>query len=75
MIAHNSEISSIIKINDEIMATYSSNDKFIKVWKINAEGVECLNEIQLKKSAISIAYDNMTKTLAVMDSDCNIGIF
>ena len=65
----------MVKINDEVMATYSNEDKVIKVWRINGEGVNCLNEVQLKHKAISIQYDNMTKTMAVMDTECNIGIF
>ena len=45
MIAHNKEITSIVKINEEVMATYSAGDKFMKIWRINADGVSCLNEI------------------------------
>lgn len=75
IISHGKEITSLVKINDEIMATYSMDDKVIKVWRINGSGVECLNKIELKHKAISIQYDNMTKTLAVMDTQCNIGIF
>lgn len=75
IISHAKEITSLVKINDEIMATYSMEDKVIKVWRINGSGVECLNKIELKHKAISIQYDNMTKTLAVMDTQCNIGIF
>ena len=75
VIAHSKEITSLVKINEEVMATYSNEDKMVKVWRINGEGVTCLNEVQLKHKAISIQYDNMTKTLAVMDTECNIGIF
>lgn len=57
------------------MATYSVDNKELKIWRINGEGVNCLNQIQLKNKAISIQYDNQTKTLAVLDSCCNIGIF
>ena len=45
IIFHNKEITSLVKINDEVMAAYSSVEKFIKIWKINAEGVECLDKI------------------------------
>jgi hypothetical protein len=73
--SHGKEITSLVKINDEVMATYSVDNKELKIWRINGEGVNCLNQIQLKNKAISIQYDNQTKTLAVLDSCCNIGIF
>ena len=45
VIAHSKEITSLVKINEEVMATYSNEDKMVKVWRINGEGVTCLNEV------------------------------
>lgn len=73
MISHDKEITGILKINDEIMATHSSEDKSLKIWCINEEGCECL--YSFKTSVLSMEYDNHSKTLAIMDSDLKLGLF
>lgn len=75
MIEHDKEITGILKINDEIMATFSSEDKVIKIWCINEEGCNCLHEIKINNHIMAMEYDNHTKCLAVMDTECKIAIF
>jgi len=74
-VAHDNVISSLFAISEEILVTHSYDDSLIRIWLINADGFSCLNEIKLKKPAVSMEYDNRTKCLAVMDSDHQIGIF
>ena len=47
MIFHEKEITGILKISDEIMATHSPEDKVVKIWCINDEGCNCLHEIKI----------------------------
>ena len=74
-VAHDKVISSLFCVSEEVLVTHSYDDSLIRIWRINEEGFSCLNEIKLKKPAISMEYDNRTKCLAVMDSDHQIGIF
>lgn len=75
MISHEHEITGILKINDEVMATHSSEDKVVKIWCINEEGCECLNEFKIKNPVMAMEYDNHSKCLAIMDTECRIGLF
>jgi hypothetical protein len=47
----------------------------MKIWRLNQDGCSTLYQFKLKKPAISIAYDNQSKYLAIMDSECHIGFF
>lgn len=75
MISHDREITGILKISDEIMATHSSEDKVIKIWCINEEGCNCLHEFKIKNPVMAMEYDNHTKCLAIMDTECKIALF
>lgn len=75
MIFHDKEITGILKISDEIMATHSSEDKVVKIWCINDEGCNCLHEFKIKNPVMAMEYDNHSKCLAIMDTECKIGLF
>ena len=75
MISHDKEITDILKISDEIMVTHSSEDKVIKIWCINEEGCNCLHEFKIKNPVMAMEYDNHTKCLAFMDTECKIALF
>ena len=50
-INHTQEISYVKSISNEILMTYSCSDMIIKIWKLDDEGCECLNEFKLNKKA------------------------
>jgi len=75
MISHDHEITSIQSLTNEILLTYSSTDTLIKVWRLDDEGCKALNSFKLKQPAISIAYDNKSKALAIMDNECKLGVY
>jgi WD40 repeat protein len=74
-IFHAKDITSIMKINDEVMVTHSCEDHVTKIWCINEEGCECLHELKTKNAAMAMEYDNHSKCLAFMDTECNLGLF
>ena len=74
-VKHNKEINIVMAISDEILVTHSQVDSMLKIWHLNEDGCKTLFEFQLKKPAISVVYDNVSKQLAVMDNECCIGFF
>lgn len=72
-IFHKQDITSVLSISDEILLTYSQLDQVIKIWKLEGEECNCMNEIKLKNKAISIQFDSISQCLAIMDDQCQIG--
>jgi len=71
-ISHNSEITGVMSISNEVLVTYSESDKHAKIWCLNDEGCKMLDDVKLKTPVISMAYDMQSKTLAFMDTECSI---
>jgi hypothetical protein len=74
-VCHDHVISSLFAITDEVLVTHSYDDSVIKVWRLNDEGFNCLTNIKLKSPALTMTYDKGIKCLAVMDSECKIGVY
>ena len=74
-ISHNTEISSLLAISDQILVTHSQEDCILKIWEIGSEGADCLYQFKLVIPLISMLYDHSTKCLAVMDKQCRIAVF
>lgn len=74
-ISHNTEISSLLAISDQILVTHSQEDCVLKIWEIGSEGADCLFQFKLDLPLISMMYDHSIKCLAVMDKQCRIALF
>lgn len=74
-VSHATEITTVMKISNEVLISYSQDDSVLKVWRLNDDGCACLYEFKFQNPIISIKYDNQSKTLACMDCECRIGVF
>lgn len=73
-VAHASEISTVMKLSNEILVSYSQADSNLKVWRLSDEECSCLYNMKFENPLIAIRYDNQSKTLACMDNECKIGV-
>lgn len=73
-IYHSTEITSLMSLSNEILMTYSHQDQVVKVWKLGEEVCDCFKEFKLKNKVTSIKYDSASKSIAIFDEKCNIGL-
>ena len=59
-VQHPKLITSVIKLSNEVLITYSKEDSLLKIWRLNEEGCSCIYEMQYEKPLVSICYDEKT---------------
>ena len=64
---HDHPISTLVAISEEILVTYSMQDKAVKVWRFGNDGCNTIWDFKHSQEISSIIYSEKLSSIALLD--------